>query len=463
MDEMDRADIRDANALAKKILGTKAPQLKEPSKRKQGKMPDPNMGLFDDFEFSRGTPVKGLTKAELEAELTAGMGEPVTGRKVEKQIADKLAVYENLDEYLNQFKDATRQKLKSQIPADAKGFVQNGKAVLFANNIGKGHGLGVLLHEVGVHLGFRNFFNEGQYNALVKTIKNWANKTEDSMEARVGKAAMRRVEAAETPENQIDDELLAYAVEEAMQMGVEPVGVKGGNAVKNWLKMVVDAFKKALEKFGITTSNLTAGDLVNFAYGAAHLELKGTWHGTGVKFDEFDHAYMSSGEGHQAFGFGTYRAQRFGTADYYRDVAQGVQLKNWLERPDVKAWRASQRPELIRKAPDVVPDWMLENAIEEAANAYAGISPHTMFKDSIESQIKDLQELRKDPNMQDVGFGIQTDKEFKDTVEKLKAFAKDAGAYIDAPFDKPLYKGEQSYSLYDTNPAAHSADRKSVV
>jgi hypothetical protein len=459
MDEMARADIRDANELAKKILGTKAPQLKEPSKRKQGKMIDPNIGLFDDFEFSRGTPVKGLTKAELEAELTAGMGEPITGRNVEKQIADKLAVYEDLDDYLSKFKPASRDWYKGQIPKDAKGFVQDGKAVLFANNIGKGHGLGVLLHEVGVHLGFRNFFNEGQYNALVKTVKNWATKTDDSMEARVGKAAMRRVEAAQTPENQIDDELLAYAVEEAMQMGVEPVGVKGGNAVKNWLKMVVDGFKKALEKFGISAKNLTAGDLVNFAYGAAHLELKGTWHGTGVKFDMFDHTYMSSGEGAQAFGYGTYRAQRYGTADYYRDVAQGSQLKKWLERPDVQAWRASQRPELIRKAPDVVPDWMLENAIEEAANPYAGISPHMMFTDSIERQIKELKDLRSDPNMQDVGFGIQTDKEFKETIDKLKEFAKNADGYIDAPFEKPLYKGKQFYNLYDTNPAAHAVLR----
>jgi hypothetical protein len=455
MDEMDRADIRDANELAKKILGTKAPQLKEPSKRKQGKMIDPNMGLFDDFEFSRGRPLKGLTKAELEAELTAGMGEPVTGRNVEKQIADKLAVYEDLDDYLSNLAPSSRDWYKGQIPKDAKGFVQDGKAVLFANNIGKGHGLGVLLHEVGVHLGFRNFFNEGQYNALVKTVKNWATKTDDSMEARVGKAALRRVEAAATPENQIDDELLAYAVEEAMQMGVEPVGVKGGNAVKNWLKMVVDGFKKALEKFGISAKNLTAGDLVNFAYGAAHLELKGTWHGTGVKFDMFDHAYMSSGEGAQAFGFGTYRAQRFGTADYYQDVAQSVQTKKWLERPDIQAWRASQRPKLIRKVPDVVPDWMVENAIEEAADVLLpGISPNHIFKSYVEKQIKELEDLRSDPNMQDVGLGIQTDKQFKDTIEKLKAFAENADAYIDAPYDNPLYKGKEGFEVSKTNPAA---------
>jgi hypothetical protein len=259
-------------------------------------------GLFDDFEFSRGTPVKGLTKAELTKELDKAFGEKglldfTREDPYGNKEAKVVTLYENLNEYLGTLEPATRNFNKGQLPSDAKGFVQDGKAVLFANNIAKGEGLGVLLHEVGVHIGFRNFFNAGQYNALVKTVKNWANKTDGSIEERVGKAAMRRVEAAQTPKNQIDDELLAYAVEEAMQMGVSPAGVKGGNALKNWLKMVVDGFKKALEKFGISAKNLTAGDLVNFAYGAANLELRGTWHGSDAQFTAFDTAYVGKGEG----------------------------------------------------------------------------------------------------------------------------------------------------------------------
>ena len=259
-------------------------------------------GLFDDFEFSRGKPAKGLTKAELTKELDKAFGEkglldftrkdPYGNKEVKV-----VTLYENINEYLGTLDPTTRDFDKGQIPSDAKGFVQDGKAVLFANNIAKGEGLGVLLHEVGVHIGFRNFFNAGQYNALVKTVKNWATRTDGSVEERVGKAAMRRVEVAETPKNQVDDELLAYAVEEAMQMGVSPAGVKGGSALKNWLKMVVDGFRKALEKFGISAKNLTAGDLVNFAYGAANLELRGTWHGSDAKFTAFDTKYVGKGEG----------------------------------------------------------------------------------------------------------------------------------------------------------------------
>jgi hypothetical protein len=503
LDEMDRAEIRDANELAKKILGTKAPQLKEPSKRKQGKMVDPNMGLFDDFEFSRGTPVKGLTKAELEAELTAGMGEPVTGRKIEAMVSEKLAVYENLDEYLSKFKEVTRNDLRNKIPADAKGFVQNGKAVLFANNIGKGHGLGVLLHEVGVHMGFRNFFNEGQYNALVKTVKNWANKTEDSMEARVGKAAVRRVEAANTPPHQIDDELLAYAVEEAMQMGVEPVGVKGGNAVKNWLKMLVDGFKKALEKFGITSKNLTAGDLVNFAYGAAHIELKGTWHGTGVTFDMFDHTYMNTGSGAQAFGWGTYRGQRYGTADNYRVEAVtkiGGLYDQWVERPDIQAWFKSQEPKFIGKLPAGIPEQFLNMPLREVNNAQTGENPYKIFKEAVQGEIENIEEERPKYALaalpasalpvRNYGYGPVTATpartvarpitarpiavktpikpvswrvewmrglsvaEVDKKIKELKKFAETADEYLKVPFVNAVYKGKQFHELWNTNVAA---------
>ena len=511
MDEMDRAELRDANALAKQILGTKAPQLKEPSKRRQGKMVDPNMGLFDDFEFSRGTPVKGLTKAELEAELTAGMGEPVTGRKIEAMVSNKLAVYESVQDFLNKqpkLKRTGKSEYDGLIPADAKGFVQNGKAVLFANNIGKGHGLGVLLHEVGVHLGFRNFFNEGQYNALVKTVKNWANKTEDSLEARVGKAAVRRVEAANTPPHQIDDELLAYAVEEAMQMGVEPVGVKGGNAVKNWLKMVVDAFKKALEKFGISAKNLTAGDLVNFAYGAAQLELKGTWHGTGVNFDMFDHTYMNTGSKAQSYGWGTYRAQKYGTAQTYQIEAATNQYDDWVDRPDIQAWLQTQRPEFTGKLPAGIPEQFLDMPLREATNAYSGQNPNKIFKEAVQGEIENIEEERPKyalaalpasakqtrtaipitaaqvramgtptrvtarpitaTPVRNYGYGPVTkplswrvewmrglsDAEVDKKIKELKKFAETADEHLKAVNQFPVYKGKEYIELYKAYPTA---------
>jgi hypothetical protein len=290
-----------------------------------------------DIFFSRGKPAEGLTKEELIAEL-----ERALGQKGLLDTQNVLIVVENLAELkagnattqVGALKMAPISALRNRrvvlpsalmgvidtIPADAKGFVYDGKAYLIAENIGKDHALGVLLHEVGAHIGFRNFFNTAQYNALVETVKRWGKLKGDSLEARIGRAAKERVEAAETPDSQVNDELLAYAVEEAFNAGVEPAGVKSGNAVQNWLRSIIDSFKKALENFGLAPQKLKVGDLVNMAYGAANLELRGTWHGTGKPFKEFDFQYMSTGEGAQVYGWGTYRAQSYGTAKYYKEM-----------------------------------------------------------------------------------------------------------------------------------------------
>ena len=290
----------------------------------------------EDLElFSRGKPAKALTTAQVKAELARALGGLPANVNV-------LSVYDTVADF-----EADYPQAAGRIPSDVKGLVQNGRAVLFAENIGKGETLGILLHEVGVHIGFRNFFNKAQYNALVTTVKNWAKRNDNSLEYKIATAAMERVAAAETKTDQIDDEILAYAVEEAVKAGVSPTGVYGGTAVRNWLRMIVDAFKKALAAFGLNPNSLTTGDLVNFAYGAAQLELKGTWHGTAGTFTEFDHAYMSSGEGSQAYGWGTYRAQRESIADYYRRASTSklggrtvAVVDAWYALPEIKKWNA---------------------------------------------------------------------------------------------------------------------------
>jgi hypothetical protein len=172
-----------------------------------------------------------------------------------------------------------------------------GRAVLFADNIAKGEGLGILLHEVGVHIGFRNFFNKQQFTDIANTVRGWADAPASTLEGKIGRAAKKRAEDAGTPESQMDDELIAYAVEEAAKAGVEPAGTKGGSAVANWLRTVIDAFNKAIEALGLAPEKLKVGDLVNMAYGAAQLEIKGTWHGSDAAFTAFDRKFSGKGEG----------------------------------------------------------------------------------------------------------------------------------------------------------------------
>ena len=289
-------------------------------------------GSFDfggDFNFSRGKPANSTTAKALKEELDEAMGTDVTAR-------GNVKIYSSVAAFV---KD--NPKYADKIPSDAKGFAENERAVLFADNIGKGEGVGVLLHEIGVHVGFRNFFNEAQFKRLADTVKGWAKRTDGSIEAQIGRKAMQRVEAAQTPAKQVNDELLAYAVEEAVQAGV--LGTKKGSAY-GWLSSIIDAFKKALNKFGIPTSQFTAGDLVNFAHGCAQLEIRGTWHGTNGIFDMFDFAFMSTGEGAQAFSWGTYRAQRKGIGQSYKDAGKERRVREWNALPEIIEWKESLKP-----------------------------------------------------------------------------------------------------------------------
>lgn len=282
-----------------------------------------------DINLSRGAVQTGLTEAELTDELERALGATgiINSRDTffNRQNPNKVQIFATPEAFTDANEDYA-----GRIPSNAKGFVDpaTNKAVLFANNIGKGEGLGVLLHEVGAHLGFKNLFNKAQYNALVQTVKNWAAKNDGSLEARIGKAAAERVEAAKTSTEQYNDELLAYAVEEAVKAGVQPSAMKKGSAIQNWLQIVLDGLKRALRAFGINPDKMKAGELVNLAYGAAQLEMRGTWHGSDAVFKAFDVGFAGTGEGvydrrfegDKSLGAGPYTTPDLPYAKYYQQA-----------------------------------------------------------------------------------------------------------------------------------------------
>jgi hypothetical protein len=242
---------------------------------------------------------------------------------------DVKSLGKNIGEYYN-------------VPTDARGFVTPyGEVYLIASNIPKGQELAVFLHEVGAHVGFRNMLGDAQYKALVNQVETWAKRGDGSQESKIAKAAMQRVNYAfadETPDVETrDDEILAYFVEEAVIAGVNPTE-KGKGPVAGFLYRLYENFKKIIGKllgpdFAKQIKNMTAQDFVDFAYGAADFELRGEWHGTGVTFQEFDHSYMGTGEGMQAYMWGTYTATRPGTALSY---ARQELEKKIARTPEIK-------------------------------------------------------------------------------------------------------------------------------
>lgn len=211
-----------------------------------------------DVYFSRGDTANPSTTDSVRAELKEQF--PDIGR---------VQIYDSVDALIK-----ANPQYEGKIPSDARGFVDpaGNKAFLIAENIDQGQALSVLLHEVGVHIGMRETLGK-QYNASINAVENWAKKDDGSLESRIAKAAQARVEKADTPASQQRDELIAYAAEEAVNAGVKPTETK--SPIGRWLGQILSMFRNALRKFGLASKDLTAQELVDMAYGAAKLELRG--------------------------------------------------------------------------------------------------------------------------------------------------------------------------------------------
>lgn len=224
----------------------------------------------------------------------------------------KIVVVQNIED----LPDDVLTKMPASRGLTAQGITKGNKIYLVASNISNGQAArAVLLHEIGVHLGLERLLG-ADFAKLVAQIKTWADRKDGSVESELAQKAVARVNFSGDDANA---ELAAYFVEEAVLAGIDPTFLNSTSGpLGSWLRSVVAAFKAALRRFGFNTDRLNAVDVVNMAYGAAQLEVRGAWHGTAAVFRVFNHAFMNTGEGAQAFGWGTYLAQRFGVAkDYF--------------------------------------------------------------------------------------------------------------------------------------------------
>lgn len=153
-------------------------------------------------------------------------------------------------------------------------FVLDGKAYLIADNIRPGTARAVFLHEVGAHLGFDKLLSKQQFWALVDRIGDWAAADDGSLESRLAQRAIKRRAAAQTPGVHMDSELLAYFVEEAVRAGIDPTASTVKGELGRWMRVLKQAIRDALEKLGFMNGDLmTAQDVVDLAYGLAHVQL----------------------------------------------------------------------------------------------------------------------------------------------------------------------------------------------
>lgn len=279
-------------------------------------------GLGDGNRFSRTSNIQGTTVEAVRSAVNA-IATP-TGRR-------KITVYQTADEAVQS------GALNSKDAKGTQGWVDDkGNAFFIAGNIPNGSELAVVLHEIGAHLGIEKLLTDAQYEALVKKIFAWAQSDANTQEAKLARAALARVDAAKL-ENEADlaPETIAYFIEEAVKAGVNPTAMQYKTELGRWFRTLWAAFKVALRRLNlINADRLTAQNVVDLAYGAARIELASAYHGTAANFRRFDHRFMGSGEGAQAFGWGTYLAQRFGIANEYFEA--DVRRKAPLPEVDLK-------------------------------------------------------------------------------------------------------------------------------
>lgn len=268
----------------------------------------------DDMGADSGNTVSKIRKA-----LTDFMNMDTLGNKV--HIVQSFA----------DLKPLLGEKAFAALVADTLGgarpiaFAKNGKAYIIADRIQPGDERAVFLHEVGAHLGLDRLLPAKMHTKLAEKIQAWAKLDDGSIESKAAKAALARADNAGTEAGDLNSEHIAYFIEEAMKMGLNPSATSP--EVQNWFRTLWAAFKTAIRALGMTdSSKLNAQDVLNLAYGAARLELNGTWHGTAAVFKKFDHAFISTGEGGGnlgsglAYGYGTYLGQAEGTGrQYHKD------------------------------------------------------------------------------------------------------------------------------------------------
>lgn len=272
------------------------------------------MGRTSDMKFGKGKDNAKVTNPytadELLSEIKKFVRSDIPGRK--------LLVVNTIADLLRHPDKSVRAAGAAIALNNAYGVAANGRAFLIADRIEKGRGRAKFMHEVGSHLGLEGLLPKALYDKLTKQIVEWAKKDDGSIESELAQNAAERVMNAGTPKEDQRSEMLAYFLEEAVQAGIDPTATtKESGPLRDWFRTLWAAFKVAVRKLGFKPESMEAVDVVNMAFGAARLEIAGTWHGTAAAFRKFNHKFMGTGEGAQAYGWGTYLAQRTGIAKGY--------------------------------------------------------------------------------------------------------------------------------------------------
>ena len=182
-----------------------------------------------------------------------------------------LKIVDTYDDLPDDIKNAVPDSVRT-----AGGFVLNGEQVyLIAENILVGRGPAVFLHELGGHRGLQQVMDSKDWDALLDVLNDWATRNDGSIESQIAIRALERVKNADTDVAAVNNEWVAYAIEEAMLQGISPTATKSASPIGRWVKKVYDLFRNTLAMLGVAPNSFSAQDLVDMAFAAARYTMEG--------------------------------------------------------------------------------------------------------------------------------------------------------------------------------------------
>lgn len=177
----------------------------------------------------------------------------------------RAAIFRVLEESNFQNVQAYHAPIKT---SDAACMIQD-TLYFMVDRIQAGKECAVLMRELCKHYG-EAILNPGDVGLLVGQLKAWEGAPRGSAEQQVYHEAVRRASLFYGIEH--EQHLFAYAVEEAMGMGIEPSMSAPKGTVDGWLSQVevlADRFYRALSAESV---QLSPQDLVDFAYAISKMD-----------------------------------------------------------------------------------------------------------------------------------------------------------------------------------------------
>ena len=130
-------------------------------------------------------------------------------------------------------------------------------------------------HEL-VHKHGKAVLGEAGWRHLHEVIGTWANRPEGSLERQVYDEAAARVQGSRPTgadeASYSSEELFPYAVQVAMELGLQPTALMPANSVQGWLARVRASLQTVLGKLTGNPQAFDGQDLVDLAFGIAQRE-----------------------------------------------------------------------------------------------------------------------------------------------------------------------------------------------